>query len=235
MWCKPRVPKAFGIYVAASLGFEPRQRDSESLVLPLHHEARARKLKTDSPRCKSRALVFRNFGRRRFLPRAAFRCLPGLLRFPAAFRSLPPVRERIPASRPLSRRRDAGHGEKAPASESPPRAPAKRRWRSNYVPIRCGFYTLRRCTARRESEYRCRAEIAPARLAHPPQFPSPVPDSADFHGVHGEKIHTARDQAGKRLSRRWRKCDNRRRPRDDLRVWREFLLYLGRTSCRSAC
>ena len=29
--------KAF--YVAASLGFEPRQRDSESLVLPLHHEA----------------------------------------------------------------------------------------------------------------------------------------------------------------------------------------------------
>ena len=26
-------------YVAASLGFEPRQRDPESLVLPLHHEA----------------------------------------------------------------------------------------------------------------------------------------------------------------------------------------------------
>ncbi len=26
MWCKPRVPKAFGIYVAASLGFEPRKR-----------------------------------------------------------------------------------------------------------------------------------------------------------------------------------------------------------------
>ena len=25
---------------AASLGFEPRQRDSESLVLPLHYEAR---------------------------------------------------------------------------------------------------------------------------------------------------------------------------------------------------
>ena len=25
--------------VAASLGFEPRQRDSESLVLPLHYEA----------------------------------------------------------------------------------------------------------------------------------------------------------------------------------------------------
>jgi hypothetical protein len=27
--------------MAASLGFEPRQRDSESLVLPLHHEAKA--------------------------------------------------------------------------------------------------------------------------------------------------------------------------------------------------
>jgi hypothetical protein len=26
--------------VAASLGFEPRQRDPESLVLPLHHEAK---------------------------------------------------------------------------------------------------------------------------------------------------------------------------------------------------
>jgi hypothetical protein len=25
--------------LAASLGFEPRQRDPESLVLPLHHEA----------------------------------------------------------------------------------------------------------------------------------------------------------------------------------------------------
>ena len=28
--------------MAASLGLEPRQRDPESLVLPLHHEARAR-------------------------------------------------------------------------------------------------------------------------------------------------------------------------------------------------
>src|SRR6184192_3612902 len=27
------------IILAASLGFEPRQRDPESLVLPLHHEA----------------------------------------------------------------------------------------------------------------------------------------------------------------------------------------------------
>ena len=29
--------------MAASLGFEPRQRDPESLVLPLHHEAIERK------------------------------------------------------------------------------------------------------------------------------------------------------------------------------------------------
>src|SRR5207247_7540059 len=35
--------KAFGVYMAASLGFEPRQRDPESLVLPLHHEAKAAK------------------------------------------------------------------------------------------------------------------------------------------------------------------------------------------------
>ena len=27
--------------MAASLGFEPRQRDPESLVLPLHHEAKS--------------------------------------------------------------------------------------------------------------------------------------------------------------------------------------------------
>jgi hypothetical protein len=29
--------------MAASLGLEPRQRDPESLVLPLHHEAKATK------------------------------------------------------------------------------------------------------------------------------------------------------------------------------------------------
>src|ERR1043166_6959558 len=33
--------------MAASLGFEPRQRDPESPVLPLHHEAGARKIKAD--------------------------------------------------------------------------------------------------------------------------------------------------------------------------------------------
>ena len=32
-------PITLGNRGAASLGFEPRQRDSESLVLPLHHEA----------------------------------------------------------------------------------------------------------------------------------------------------------------------------------------------------
>jgi hypothetical protein len=39
--------------VAASLGLEPRQRDPESLVLPLHHEATSDKIKTDLPSCKS--------------------------------------------------------------------------------------------------------------------------------------------------------------------------------------
>lgn len=34
---------------AASLGFEPRQRDSESLVLPLHYEARSEKIKDRLP------------------------------------------------------------------------------------------------------------------------------------------------------------------------------------------
>ena len=35
---KPQTPCS-DVVVAASLGFEPRQRDSESLVLPLHYEA----------------------------------------------------------------------------------------------------------------------------------------------------------------------------------------------------
>ena len=49
-------PKVF--YVAASLGLEPRQRDPESLVLPLHHEATSEKIKTDLTRCKSSGLAF---------------------------------------------------------------------------------------------------------------------------------------------------------------------------------
>jgi hypothetical protein len=38
---------------SASLGLEPRQRDPESLVLPLHHEATNEKIKIDLSRCKS--------------------------------------------------------------------------------------------------------------------------------------------------------------------------------------
>jgi hypothetical protein len=41
---------------SASLGLEPRQRDPESLVLPLHHEATNEKIKTDLPCCKSSAV-----------------------------------------------------------------------------------------------------------------------------------------------------------------------------------
>ena len=40
--------------LAASLGLEPRQRDPESLVLPLHHEAMSEKSKTDL-RCRKLA------------------------------------------------------------------------------------------------------------------------------------------------------------------------------------
>jgi hypothetical protein len=40
--------------LAASLGLEPRQRDPESLVLPLHHEAMSEKIKTDL-RCRKLA------------------------------------------------------------------------------------------------------------------------------------------------------------------------------------
>ena len=36
--------------MAASLGFEPRQRDPESLVLPLHYEAVSEKIKADLSR-----------------------------------------------------------------------------------------------------------------------------------------------------------------------------------------
>src|SRR5438128_12060190 len=41
----------------ASLGFEPRQRDPESLVLPLHHEATSEKIKADLPHCKLSAVA----------------------------------------------------------------------------------------------------------------------------------------------------------------------------------
>jgi hypothetical protein len=42
---------------AASLGFEPRQRDSESLVLPLHHEATSEKIKARIAHRKSSAVA----------------------------------------------------------------------------------------------------------------------------------------------------------------------------------
>ena len=41
--------------MAASLGFEPRQRDPESLVLPLHHEATSGKIKDRSALAASQA------------------------------------------------------------------------------------------------------------------------------------------------------------------------------------
>ena len=37
----PRLTQVPNQKLAASLGLEPRQRDPESLVLPLHHEAKA--------------------------------------------------------------------------------------------------------------------------------------------------------------------------------------------------
>jgi septal ring factor EnvC (AmiA/AmiB activator) len=45
--------------ISASLGFEPRQRDPESLVLPLHHEATSEKIKADLPCCKSSRIRIR--------------------------------------------------------------------------------------------------------------------------------------------------------------------------------
>src|SRR5438034_4345124 len=42
---------------SASLGLEPRQRDPESLVLPLHHEATSEKTRTDLPHCKLSAVA----------------------------------------------------------------------------------------------------------------------------------------------------------------------------------
>src|SRR5213080_791213 len=59
---KSFIQRSFGIIrhprtfqqTTASLGLEPRQRDPESLVLPLHHEARSEKIKADLSCCKSR-------------------------------------------------------------------------------------------------------------------------------------------------------------------------------------
>ena len=66
--------------MAASLGLEPRQRDPESLVLPLHHEAMSEKIKTDL-RCRKLA----QFYSRRDLRRRSFRAEQDLSAFASRF------------------------------------------------------------------------------------------------------------------------------------------------------
>jgi hypothetical protein len=66
--------------LAASLGLEPRQRDPESLVLPLHHEATSEKIKTDLPCCKSSAIALA-----RALSGAGFRTEQDLSAFSSGF------------------------------------------------------------------------------------------------------------------------------------------------------
>ena len=66
--------------LAASLGLEPRQRDPESLVLPLHHEAMSEKIKTDL-RCRKLAW----FCSWRDLRRWRFRAEQDLSAFPSPF------------------------------------------------------------------------------------------------------------------------------------------------------
>src|SRR5207249_2434908 len=66
---KSFIQRSFGIIrhprtfqqTTASLGLEPRQRDPESLVLPLHHEAKARgdKAKAEFQRCATRSKSIR--------------------------------------------------------------------------------------------------------------------------------------------------------------------------------
>src|SRR3984893_7036192 len=69
--CHVRPP---GLYVAASLGLEPRQRDPESLVLPLHHEAKCgRNLSPDLQRAQAgRSETFRLGQNERRLPQGEF-------------------------------------------------------------------------------------------------------------------------------------------------------------------
>ncbi len=64
----------------ASLGFEPRQRDSESLVLPLHHEATREKIKDRQPLLQvERSRVARD------LSGCGFRAEQDLSAFPSSF------------------------------------------------------------------------------------------------------------------------------------------------------
>src|SRR4029453_16720147 len=192
------------------LGFEPRQRDPESLVLPLHHEATSEKNKD---RCASLQVgavaVEDEFTRRRScLVRAGFRCFAEHLRLQDRFRFLSRVPERILPSCLPSRRCGSDHGETAEASEPRLRARAKRRWKSNRVPSRCASCIPDRCTVSRGSECRCRAKIEPTQRADPRQFLWFAPDSIVFPGLHAERIHTARDREEKQRNRNWRKFDN---------------------------
>src|SRR6059058_1590340 len=110
--------------MAASLGLEPRQRDPESLVLPLHHEARSEKIRTDLPCCKSRASRAR-FKSLAFSRRArSLRLLEPLLP-PRASRSSRLTRARVPPFYQSSRRHDSDRDGKAGADAHPQQAPAK--------------------------------------------------------------------------------------------------------------
>src|SRR5438094_8500573 len=99
---------------SASLGLEPRQRDPESLVLPLHHEARSEKIRTDLPCCKSRASRAR-FKSLAFSRRAtSLRLLEPLLPLRAS-RSSRLTRARVPPSSQSSRRLASdSHGKAEP-------------------------------------------------------------------------------------------------------------------------
>src|SRR6476660_2939945 len=196
---------AEGKDVAASLGFEPRQRDPESLVLPLHHEATSGKIKIDAPRCKWSAVAVEDeFMRRQsFSLRAGIRCLAVPLPLPDGFRSSSRGRERIlPWYLPF-RRHDSDHGETATTCEPPLRMREKPRWRSNRVPSRCASHIPDRCIANRGSKYRCRAKIELKQRAAPRQFVWLVPHSALSPLLSAEKIHTARDRGETQLNRRW--------------------------------
>src|SRR5438309_6093254 len=116
------------IRYAASLGLEPRQRDPESLVLPLHHEAMSEKIKTDL-RCRQVSLIpfAARFTRLEFSRRARSQRLRERLRLPMASRSSPPARARVPPFYRSSGRHDSDRDGKAGACEHLHQAPTKQR------------------------------------------------------------------------------------------------------------
>src|ERR1044071_430848 len=101
-----------------------------------------------------------------------------------------------------SHHHDLDHDETVEAGGLWRRGQAKRRWKPNRVPIRHAFRTLRRCIARRESEYRSPEEIRRDRFALRWQSFSLLLGS-DHWPSQRAKIGKARDPAEKRLSRRW--------------------------------